>query len=77
MRNDYPACLSGTNLTKLQKSQESTHNVMPANPGFGPGQAPASRNIRWLQKKDTGPRLSPRVTTSYESVKLGAELLEK
>jgi hypothetical protein len=60
------------NLDETVKSRESTLNVMPANPGSGPGQAPASRSsgesrTRKSGYKNTRPRLP---VTTYESVNL-------
>jgi len=54
----------GFNFDALVKSRKSTTDVIPANPGSGPGQAPVSRNIIWLQKNWT-PAFAG-VTTFYE-----------
>jgi hypothetical protein len=40
----------------LVKKRKFTMNIIPANPGSGPGQAPVSRSDVY---KSTGPRLSP------------------
>jgi hypothetical protein len=57
------------------KSRKSTMNVIPANPGSGPGQAPVSRNIRWLQKHWT-PAFAG-VTTFYEFITIKGIIISR